>query len=74
MICEKIQKNIFLFRFLQKLFIFATLLEKHVFVPWCNGNTLDFGSSIQGSSPCGTTKAKCKPLIVTQSGVLFFIW
>ncbi len=23
--------------------------------PWCNGNTLDFGSSIQGSSPCGST-------------------
>ncbi len=26
--------------------------------PWCNGNTLDFGSSIQGSSPCGSTSLK----------------
>ena len=26
------------------------------FVPWCNGNTTDFGSVIQGSNPCGTTK------------------
>jgi hypothetical protein len=23
------------------------------FTPWCNGNTRDFGSLIQGSSPCG---------------------
>ncbi len=25
-------------------------------VPWCNGNTPVFGTVIQGSSPCGTTK------------------
>ncbi|CEN38545.1 conserved hypothetical protein [Capnocytophaga cynodegmi] len=23
---------------------------------WCNGNTADFGSVIQGSSPCEPTK------------------
>ncbi len=28
--------------------------------PWCNGNTADFGSVIQGSSPCGPTE---KPLL-----------
>ncbi len=25
------------------------------FVQWCNGNTADFGSVVQGSSPCWTT-------------------
>ena len=24
--------------------------------PWCNGNTTVFGTVIQGSSPCGSTK------------------
>lgn len=28
---------------------------RKVIVLWCSGNTLDFGSSIRGSNPLGTT-------------------
>jgi len=39
--------------------IFAPLID-----PWCNGNTPVFGTVIQGSSPCGSTKFFVKKLIV----------
>ena len=38
------------------------------FVPWCNGNTTDFGSVIQGSSPCGTTNQS------TQNEKIASLW
>ena len=50
----------FLIFFLEKFGInkiystFALAIANHV--PWCNGNTAVFGTVVQGSSPCGTTK------------------
>lgn len=50
----------FLIFFLEKFVInkicitFALAIANHV--PWCNGNTAVFGTVVQGSSPCGTTK------------------
>ena len=32
--------------------------RKDVFDLWCNGNTTDFGSVFQGSSPCRSTRGK----------------
>lgn len=35
---------------------------------WCNGNTEDFGSLVQGSNPCGATNFKISNMII------FLIW
>ncbi len=42
--------------------------QRLMIVPWCNGNTPDFGSGIQGSNPCGTTRQRVSFL----GGSLFF--
>ncbi len=34
--------------------IFASL-SSNVLELWCNGNTADFGSVVQGSNPCSST-------------------
>jgi hypothetical protein len=58
-------ENKFLIFFLEKFvkfkicITFALAIADHV--PWCNGNTAVFGTVVQGSSPCGTTKKN--PLI-----------
>ena len=47
--------------------IFVILLAQYFYLPyicialeqlielWCNGNTADFGSVVQGSNPCSST-------------------
>lgn len=58
----------------EKVKIFATpvargklrrILPTHLFTPWCNGNTGDFGSLVHGSNPCGVASA----LSLSVSGV-----
>ncbi len=40
---------------LKKYSNFATSNLMKLIVPWCNGNTCDFGSYVSGSSPDGIT-------------------
>jgi len=40
---------------------------------WCNGNTADFGSVIQGSSPCDPTNIKRNCLSIKQLRFFYFV-
>ena len=45
---------------LEKCITFASSKHHNEIVPWCNGNTYDFGSYIPSSSLGGITKEKEK--------------
>lgn len=53
----KIEKK---FVHLEKCITFASSKQQNEIVPWCNGNTYDFGSYVPSSNLGGITKQREK--------------
>lgn len=48
--------------------VFRSSERRITITPWCNGNTGDFGSLIQGSNPCGVATCHCGGLRQPEGG------